>query len=96
VVSFVPIPAKYGGKATVQVGHHISRFRAKGHGRSASGLRRRHLTTASADRGAAIPDLADPLGLLDGVAYPEKAAFYSTSMGSGTSCADGVRERHHL
>jgi hypothetical protein len=32
VVSFVPIPAKYGGKATIQVGHHISRFRAKGQG----------------------------------------------------------------
>jgi hypothetical protein len=67
--------------------------------RSASGLRLRHLTASTADggaAGAAIPDLADPLGVLDGVAYPEKAAFYSTSMGSGTSRAEGLGEGHHL
>jgi hypothetical protein len=50
------------------------------------------LTTASADRGAATSALAAPLGLLDGVGDPEKAAFYSTSMNLGRA-AQMVSER---
>jgi hypothetical protein len=38
---------------------------------------------ASSDTGGATSDVADPLGLLDGVGDPEKAAFYSTSMDLG-------------
>jgi hypothetical protein len=50
------------------------------------------LTAASAARGAATSDLADRLGLLDGVRDPEKADFYTTTMDLGRA-AQLVSER---